>query len=86
MQRSVPSFPGSEPRYFNANIVSLYIDANLARFAAWVRVALKMRVAFSFKLSQYKCWPQRNRNGEHVRSRTEEKHHASSSQLSISIL
>jgi len=45
-----PSFPGSEPKYFSANIVSLYIDANLARFAAWVRVALKMRVIFSFSL------------------------------------
>jgi len=50
MQRLVPSFPGSEPRYFNANIVSLYIEANLARFAAWVRVALRMRVIFSFSL------------------------------------
>ena len=46
----IPSFPGSEPRYFNASIVTLYMDANLARFAAWVRVALKMRVAFSFNL------------------------------------
>ncbi len=49
---SIPSFC-SLSRYFNASIVSLYIEANLARFRACVRVALKMRVSFSFSLARH---------------------------------
>lgn len=52
----IPSLPGSEPRYFRAMHVSLYIVANRARFWAWVRVALKMRVSFSLRV------PERKRN------------------------
>jgi hypothetical protein len=45
-----PSFPGVAPMYFSAIIVDLYIVANFAKFRAWVRVALKMRLSFSWML------------------------------------
>jgi len=54
-RKNSPSLPGVGPRYFMRSIVSLYMEANLARLRACVRVARMTRLILCRKLVRGDC-------------------------------